>query len=209
MKLDIKTIKLGGLTGNCYLIKTTNGFILIVTGEKTKHQKLEVELTQLGCTNKNLNLIIFTHSNSFNYSNYAFLREKYQAKIAMHIIDKALINEKESLNIEREILKLLKMTFFVSTKNIEFKPDFIIDEGYNLSEYGLNARVLYLPGYSNSIGILTENGELFCDDIIEENNHQLNTINQNLNYLKKLKNLLVDIIYPRHGDPFPLQSLNI
>lgn len=209
MKLNIKTIKLGVLTGNCYLIKTSNGFILIVTGEKTKHQKLEEELTQLGCTSDNLNLIIFTHSNSCNYSNYVYLREKYNAKIAMHILDKALINDTESINIGSKILKLLKKAFFITTNNIEFKPDFIIDEGYNLSKYGLNARVLYLPGYSNSVGILTENGELFCDDLTVKESSQENTINHNIKYLRKLKNLLVDIIYPGHGEPFPLHSLNI
>ncbi len=55
------------------------------------------------------------------------------------------------------------LTSYLETK---FKPDFTIDEGYNLSEYGLDAKVLYLPGHSKgSIGILTANGDLFCGDL--------------------------------------------
>ena len=208
MKLNIKTIKLGNLSGNCYLIETSDGFILIVTGEKTKHQKLEEELNQLGCTSENLNLIIFTHNNSYNFKNYIYLREKYNAKIAMHILDRALINDTESIKKSRKILKLLRKAFPITT-NFEFNPDFIIDEGYNLSEFGLNARVLYLPGHSNSVGILTENGELFCDDLSIINDSQGDPINDNLNYLKKLKNFLVEKVYPQHGNPFLLSSLNI
>ena len=209
MTQNITTIKLGSVAGNCYLIKTAIGFILIVTGEKTNHKELEKELSQLACTSDNLNLIIFTHNKSFNYSNYEYLREKYKTKIAMHILDEALINDSESKSIGSVIANIFRKVFSIDNKSVEFKPDFIIDEGYNLSLYGLNARVLYLPGHSNTIGILTENGELFCDDLILEDNTQQNAINDNLKYLIKLKSFLVDMIYPAQGEPFALHSLNV
>lgn len=209
MKPTIKTIKLGGLNGNCYLIKTDTGFILIITGKKTNHKKLEEELSGLRCTANNLNLIIFTHTNSFNYSNFAYLKEKYNSKIAMHLLDKELMHEPEPFNLWNSVCKFFKNSFFSKSKNLEFSPDFIIDEGYNLSEFGLNARVLYLPGYSNTIGILTENGELFCDDLIDEASLHTTNLNHNVNYLKKLRNRLVDIVYPGHGEPLSLKSLNL
>ncbi|HAF30541.1 MAG TPA: hypothetical protein DCG75_15975 [Bacteroidales bacterium] len=209
MKLIIKTIEPGGLSGNCYLIETQKGFILIVTGEKTNYEQLEKELNLRGCISFNLNLIIFTHNNSNNNNTYSLMREKYKSKIALHILDKELINEPEPFNFWNSILKSFKNTFFTNSKKTNFKPDLIIDEGSNLSEFGLNARVLYLPGHSNSVGVLTENGELFLDDLINEEGLLPGSQNHNVNYLKKLKNLFVDIVYPSHGDPILLQSLNL
>lgn len=198
MKPDIKTIELGPSASNCYLIKTQIGFILIVTGKKLNSKKLEDELCKHACMRNNLNLIIFMHGNSCNHNELIHLREKYKVKIAMHILDRELLNDSKPKHF---------LTIFSRKKRV-FKPDLIIDEGYNLSIFGLNARVLYLAGYSDTIGILTENGELFCDDLITSSNNQKEKTNEKTYYLSKLKNYLVDIIYPAHGNPFSLQSIN-
>ena len=68
MNLDIKTIQLEGKIGNCYLIKTKIGYILIVTGKKTNKMDLQDQLLQYGCTQDNLNLIIFTNNKQVNKS---------------------------------------------------------------------------------------------------------------------------------------------
>jgi hydroxyacylglutathione hydrolase len=48
-----------------------------------------------------------------------------------------------------------------------FKPDFSIDESFDLSVYGLDAGVVHLPGHSRgSIGVLTTAGDLFYGDFI-------------------------------------------
>jgi len=208
MKKYITTIKLGGSEGNCYLIKTSTGFILVVTGEKSNHQNLEEELRDLGINSENLNLIIFTHCNLSVCHNYAKLCKKFNTKTAIHVVNRSINFETKTLiQIIKYILRKLILNIS-GTK--EFEPDLIIDEGYNLSEYGLNARVIYMPGYSNSsIGILTENGELFCDDIFIHNMPQITDEKDNLRIVKTLKNLFIDIVYPGQGEPFPLNSLKI
>jgi glyoxylase-like metal-dependent hydrolase (beta-lactamase superfamily II) len=48
------------------------------------------------------------------------------------------------------------------------RPDFTVDEGHDLSEYGLDAKILHIPGHSKSpIRILTADGDLFCGDLLE------------------------------------------
>jgi glyoxylase-like metal-dependent hydrolase (beta-lactamase superfamily II) len=48
-----------------------------------------------------------------------------------------------------------------------FKPDLYIDEGYDFSGYGFDAKVLELPGHSKgSIGTLMTSGDLFCGDLL-------------------------------------------
>ena len=47
-----------------------------------------------------------------------------------------------------------------------FEPDVLLEDGQDLSSYGLDARVVLLPGHSRgSIGILTGDGSLFCGEI--------------------------------------------
>ena len=72
---DIKTIILGGFNGNCYLLLTENGYVLIDTGRKSKRKKLEQELISAGCKPGNLDLIILTHGDFDHTGNCAYLRE--------------------------------------------------------------------------------------------------------------------------------------
>ncbi len=60
----------------------------------------------------------------------------------------------------------------------------------------------------SSIGILTENGELFCDDVFIHNMPQIADEKDNLRFIKILKNLFINIIYPGQGEPFTISSLN-
>lgn len=46
-------------------------------------------------------------------------------------------------------------------------PDLHVEEGYDLSGYRFDARVVELPGHSTgSMGILTANGGLFGGDLV-------------------------------------------
>jgi glyoxylase-like metal-dependent hydrolase (beta-lactamase superfamily II) len=57
--------------------------------------------------------------------------------------------------------------FFKLRKSDRFKPDLYIDEGYDFSGYGFDAKVLELPGHSKgSIGTLMTSGDLFCGDLL-------------------------------------------
>ena len=208
MKKYITTIKLGGSEGNCYLIKTSTGFILVVTGEKSKHQNLEEELRELNISSENLDLIIFTHCNLSVCYKYANLCEKLNVKTAIHVISKEIDFENKTL--VQKIKDAFRKLTFNSSITKKFMPDLIIDEGYNLSEFGLNARVIYMPGFSDSsIGILTENGELFCDDVFIHNMPQTTIEKDNLRIVRTLKNLFIDIVYPGQGEPILLNSLEI
>ncbi len=204
MKPTVQTIISEKGANNCYLIETIKGFILIITGKKINYTKLHEVLSSKGCISTHINLIIFTSFSSSNYKSYAYLKEKYNADIAMHILDRELLNEPQKTSVARMIKNLLQ-----SKPETTFEPDLIIDEGFNLSDYGLNARVLYVPGISKSVGILTDNGELFCDDLKELDDHKQPAQNMNAGYLERLKNLLVATVYPGHGDPLFLNINNI
>jgi hydroxyacylglutathione hydrolase len=49
-----------------------------------------------------------------------------------------------------------------------FAPDELLEDGRSLSDFGLDATVLHLPGHTRgSIGILTRNGALFRGDLMD------------------------------------------
>ena len=209
---NIKTIILGGFNGNCYLLKTDKGFVLIDTGRKSKRSTLEKELVNEYCKPGNLDLIILTHGDFDHTGNCAYLREKYDTKIAMHQYDVGMVEygdmfwNRQTGNI---IIKKLVNLFFKIRK---FKPDFHLDENSDLSKYGINAKVLYLPGHSKgSIGILTTDKNLFCGDLFtNQKKPKPNSLVDNLNEfnksIDKVKSLDINTVYPGHGQPFQMIS---
>jgi hydroxyacylglutathione hydrolase len=219
MSLEIKTFnlllpyKLGSV--NCYLIKTGSGYFLIDTGSSNKRTYLEKELESAGCRPGNLNLIILTHGDFDHAGNAANLCKKFGAKIAMHYDDSGMVERGDMFwnrNKGNIFLKMIGRILFGFGKSKRFKPDFYIDETYDLSKYGLDANVLYLPGHSNgSIGILTTDGDLFCGDLLENTNKpDIGSIIDDKAAanasVEKLKCLKINTVNPGHGKPFSMSS---
>lgn len=213
--MEITSIVFGGIVANCYLIKTKIGFILIDTGRKSKLKILEAEFQKAGCLPGNLDLIILTHGDFDHTGNSAYLREKYKTKIAMHKDDYGMVENGDMFwnrTSGNRIAKKVVNSIFSITK---FKPDFPVDEGYDLHEFGLDAKIIHIPGHSKgSIGILSADGELFCGDLfVNSKIPELNTIIDDKEEadrsVQKIKNLNVKTIYPGHGKSFSIDSLRL
>jgi hydroxyacylglutathione hydrolase len=186
---------------------------LVDTGRASKHTKLEKELDNAGCKPGNLNLIILTHGDFDHTGNCAYLREKFGTRIAMHHENSRMVERGDIFWNRKKGNLLVRGIVNVFFRIRKFKPDFTIDEGYDLSDYGLNARVLHLPGHSKgSIGILTSGGDLFCGDLfINTNEQELNSIIDDPveadASAKKVKIYEINTVYPGHGKLFPMSSL--
>jgi hydroxyacylglutathione hydrolase len=167
-----------------------------------------------------LKLIILTRGYSDHADNCAYIREKYGAKTAMHTNDSGMVehgdmtwNRKakpDKVSIMFRIMQIFGRLSKQGNFNT-FKPDIYIEDGQDLSEYGLNAKVLHLPGHSKgSIGILTTKGDLFCGDLLY-NIAGFNFIDDLADFhasINKLKSLKINTVYPGHGKPFPMSSLS-
>jgi hydroxyacylglutathione hydrolase len=217
MLQEIKTITFGGV--NCYLIATDTGLILIDTGFSKHRADVEQELENAGCNPGTLKLIVLTHGDFDHTGNCAYLREKYGAKIAMHLDDKGMV-EHGDFFYNRKVNPLIKifgkmMLFFMRAglkKDDRFTPDLTLEDGYDLSEFGLDAKIVHVPGHSKgSISILTSTGDLFCGDLLENTKEPAkNSIVADKKdfeaSVEKLKGLKVSTVYPGHGMPFPMEQ---
>jgi glyoxylase-like metal-dependent hydrolase (beta-lactamase superfamily II) len=216
MQLEIKTIAqkhLMAVTG--YLVKTPTGYILIDTGLLKRRSDLVRELESAGCKPGDLRLIIITHGHLDHNGSTAYIREKYDAKIAMHSGDSAMTESGDmfrgvkglTVAVIRLLLPLVGMSRYDS-----FSPDIILEDGQDLSEYGFDARVVHVPGHSKgSIGVLTAGGDLFCGDILGNTGKPARTTliddpDELDASVERLRTLEIRTVYPGHGRPFLMEQ---
>ena len=202
---------------NCYLIKTDTGYILIDTGCSNKRTDLEKELESAGCKPGDLKLIIITHGDFDHTGNAAYLRTKFGTQIAMHSDDSGMVERGDMFwNRKKPNILVRKMApiLFKFGRSEQFKPDLYIGNGYDLSRYGFEAKVICIPGHSKgSIGILTAGGDLICGDLLENrykpDQPELNSLMDDsaaaYDSVEKLKSLTINTVYPGHGEPFPME----
>lgn len=218
MSSNIKTINLGGV--NCYLAICPDGFILIDAGFSGRRATLLKELEASGCRPGNLKLVLITHGDADHAGSAAYLRDMYGAKIAMHADDAGMVergdmswNRKakpDRMSLIMKVMASVMSKFAKSGRFEKFTPDLLVEDGFDLSEYGLDATVLHLPGHSKgSIGILTKDGDLYCGDLFY-NMPGFKFVDNQADHdesIRKLKGLTVHKIYPGHGKALPERYL--
>lgn len=207
---------LGMGTVNSYLIETSTGHLLIDTSGSHGRKGLLADLENSGCTPDSLKLVILTHGDFDHIGNAAFVRTSFGTSIAMHPDDSGMA-ERGDMFVNRKkpniILKLLMPVFSGFGRSERFTPDIFLSDGFDLSGYGFDAKVISLPGHSKgSIGILTSVGELLCGDLFENiKGPKLNSLMDDpaaagisVEYLVG-KN--INTVYPGHGQPFTMEML--
>jgi hydroxyacylglutathione hydrolase len=211
MDAKVTTVNLGGV--NCYLAECADGFVMIDTGFSLKRKLLLRALAKAGCKPGDIKFVLITHGDSDHAGNAAFLQREYQATIGMHPDDAGMV-ERGDMNWNRKpkadkmspIMKIVgTMVRLVAKEKFEtFKPDVAVSDGFDLSKYGLNAKVVHIPGHSKgSIGVLTADGNLYCGDFLytTPGMNFVDDMEARRLSLEKLKKLQIRKVFPGHGKP--------
>ena len=214
---------------NCYLIDVECGYVLIDTGFPARRDKLDAQLAAAGCGPGELRLIVLTHGDVDHAGNCAHLRRTHHVPSAIHRQDVEMVRSGDmgvgrKGKPDRQVPLFRFMVWTTGLLNkftgmgadfVVFEPDLLLEDGQDLSGYGLDARVVHLPGHSSgSIGILTYDGDLFCGDLL------VNMTRPSLHFfiddltradesIRKLSRLGVETVHPGHGKPFPLGQLSM
>ncbi|MFX1266032.1 MAG: MBL fold metallo-hydrolase, partial [Promethearchaeota archaeon] len=118
----------------------------------------------------------------------------------------------------RPLISVITPIFFRFGRSERFTPDVYLEDGEKLSEYGLDARVVHMPGHSKGpVGIVTPEGDLIGGDLIlkpeKSDKPQLNSIIDDLEVARlsvnKLKDLNIKTVYPGHSTSFDFDTLSI
>lgn len=150
---------------NLYVIKGKDGDILIDTGFVCMKKKLKKWLD-----NFNIKLIILTHAHVDHVWNVQYLKKLYNCEVMMGIddisnLDNSKINSKASSKKHNRWTKVMNfgMRKFVAKP---FEIDMTLSDNQLLNKYGIDMKIISLPGHTNgSIGILY-NDYLFAGDAL-------------------------------------------
>jgi len=202
---------------NCYFLKSDSSNVLIDSGYKGKTQIILDFLENNKILPKSIGLIVLTHAHYDHIGNALEIKKITGAKILLHKDDMPLLNSgitdsqsTKPLNIWGKIL--LSKIASIDTSFKYLKPDIIIDSDFDLSNYGINGRIIHTPGHSNgSISVILDSGEAFVGDLAMNGlplrvgagepifGENINEIYQS--WIKLVENN-VNTLYPGHGSPF-------
>ncbi len=149
---EVKRIRCGSV--NSYLIEEHGKAVLVDTGRNGFEEKVLAQ-----CRKTKVELIVLTHGHADHVQNTAYLRKELGVPVALHKEDLNLIKDNfmEPLRFQGMLgMAVAEVTAKSSeTDRIpEFTPEIFIDEGDWLKDYGINARIMGLPGHTRgSIGI--------------------------------------------------------
>jgi hydroxyacylglutathione hydrolase len=203
---------------NCYLIKTDTGFALIDTGISLQRGALKKALKETGCKPGDIKLVVITHADYDHTGNCFWLHKKYGAPIAIHREEVEAVETGRMLRNRKNQWKISTRVFIYLAGLLisrRFKPDVVVTDGDDLSRYGLDSRIMHVPGHSRgSIGVLTKDGDFFCGDLLVNNgrpkkNSLIDDAGELNDSVEKLKSLDVKTVYPGHGRPFKMDELDV
>lgn len=203
--MEIITIPCGNV--NAYLITENHGAVLVDTGmERHRSKVLNI------CKEYAVKLIILTHGHIDHVQNAAYLAKELGCPVGISKEDIQLLkdNHSQKMNSKGILGNLLRI---ISEKSIDRNPipditvSVMLSEGMSLKEFGVDGRVLALPGHTRgSIGIDVEEKFLFVGDalmnmvypttsMIYENKEKM------LESAKRITSLGERKIYFGHGKP--------
>ena len=162
---SIERIKCGN--GNVYLVSNGDKAILIDTCRESYRDKILEK-----CKRKKVSLIILTHGHVDHIQNAAFLSKRLNVPIALHKGDYELIKDNWAQPMSARSF-LGKIILMLSKKSIKtdriepFEPHVFLSDGDDLSEYGVQATVIELPGHTKgSIGVRVEGTDVIVGDAL-------------------------------------------
>lgn len=152
---------------NSYLIESRGRAILVDTGRLGSEEKI---LNM--CNRTKVELILLTHGHFDHVQNTAYLKEMLKVPVAMHKADLSLLRDNRKDPVLHQGL-LAMLVAEVAERNLEknripeFVPDFYLNEGDCLSDYGIDAKVMALPGHTRgSIGLDIEEKFVITGDAL-------------------------------------------
>jgi hydroxyacylglutathione hydrolase len=212
---DVHRLPIRGVFGvvNAYLLRGSGGCVLVDSGWSGTHAQLQKELEAAGCPPTDLKLLLITHADGDHTGSGAWLHRTLRVPIAMHAAEVPVTEQTGDPFQSRTtrvgpVARAVMKAFGVFIHTEPFGADVIVDEGFDLSPYGVDAKVVRLPGHSNgSIGVLTTEGDLVCGDLL------MNMKTPARHFIvddragsdaavARLDTLGIRTVYPGHGAPF-------
>ena len=204
---------------NCYLLQGTAGMVLIDPGPPGSVQAIIDNMAGAGIPPEQVRLILVTHGHLDHYGGVARIKAWCGAPVAAHPIAPDFSRERRNALPPAQTLQgsLMRWVYLFLSPLVRFaslQADLLLDEGAVLSPYGLDARLITVPGHApGSLAVVTGEGDILIGDLFVNYAVPSQPI-----YLcdrqawrlscERVWALKPRTVYVGHGDPFPGDKLD-
>ncbi len=213
---------------NCYLLKSSDGYLLIDTSLPEYFQPFLKELERIRVEPSEIKYLLLTHSHDDHAGFAAEIRGKTSCRIIAHknavesLKQGTIVNVGRFLNTQAHVT----MSFYnwVKRRNFEYTPvnlgdnDIIVagdEEEDTLRTMGVDGKIVYTPGHTDDlISVILANGDAFVGDACMSNLGFLHyrpievyDLNLVFESWRKIIGNGAKTIYPGHGKPFTAEEL--
>jgi len=147
---------------NSFLVIKGKKALLVDTGRKSKRRILVRRLDKFnGIT---ITALILTHSHFDHAENAAYLKERYHLPIIIHKEEAQFLKQGENPSIRGAFFITRLLTSLWESKiksHFRYEPveyDFLVEERFDLDNFGFNGYLLHTPGHSSgSMSLIVDN----------------------------------------------------
>lgn len=222
----MKIINIGNRVVNNYLILTPKGWLAIDTGYAGGFERFSNGLKAHSISFSDIKYIFLTHAHDDHAGFLGELMNATHAQLIVHhyAVERLLCGHNQQIGGCSGVLAKIfvnSMVLFGKGKHefpaIDVSHRATLWDGTNqpFIEQGIPLKVLALPGHtSDSIGLLSEDGELFCGDAAMNG---FPSVKRNIIWIENLEDYRSSwdamikakarTIFPSHGKPFPSSDL--
>jgi hydroxyacylglutathione hydrolase len=196
---------------------------MIDGGMPNKLRAFKRKLGRLYIHPEEIKLIILTHSHFDHAGSAKAISEFTGAKIVIHESERAFLENNRFAEIKGngswgKITLAFLSPFFNRYSYPKVNADIFMNENeYPLNDYGVDGKILHTPGHTQgSLSVLLSTGEAFVGCMAHDGfpfrlNPGFPIYAQNIDQLKESWKLLINkgakIIFPGHGNPFPVEFI--
>ena len=157
---------------NCYLLQGQGGTILLDAGPAGAAPAIMVGATSNGIRPEDIKLILITHGHLDHYGDAKAVQQWCGAPIAAHrdapgASQRARNAVPPAQTVRGSLIRWLYLLFSPLFPVLPLQADLLLDDGDSLSEYGVEARIVSVPGHSpDSLAVVTAEGDAFVGDLL-------------------------------------------
>jgi hydroxyacylglutathione hydrolase len=204
---------------NCYVLRGEGGTVLIDPGPPGVADAVIARAVEVSAQPDEVRLILVSHGHLDHYGAAPAVRDWCGAPVAACHSAPAFSQDRRNALPPAQTVRgsLVRWLYLLYSPMARFEPleaDVLLDEGADLSPYGLDARVVGIPGHSPcSLAVITAEGDAFVGDLFVNYSVPSQPI-----YLsdreawqqsyERIQALQPRTVYVGHGDPFPGERLD-